>query len=137
VDSTKKPAEGTSSSRHFHLLIFEREKGSENGFHKGRRITRDADDMAGFGNPDPDGTRRAGTRSKTATGNWWAMTMCASPEGPLGSADYAAIGSNQRVVFSLASTARAWDALGTPSRSIKVGSGSWAASRKSAATAFA
>jgi len=39
----------------------QREKGSETGFHKGRRITRDANILAGFENPDPDGTRHAGT----------------------------------------------------------------------------
>jgi hypothetical protein len=32
---------------------FEREKGSETGFYKGRRITRGADILAGFENPDP------------------------------------------------------------------------------------
>jgi hypothetical protein len=55
----------------------EREKGSETGFHKGRRITRDANILAGFADPDPDGTRHAVTRSEGATGSWWAMTICA------------------------------------------------------------
>jgi hypothetical protein len=57
------------------LILIEREKGSETGFHKGRRITRDANILAGFANPDPDGTRHAGTRSKSATGNCWAMCV--------------------------------------------------------------
>ncbi len=52
-----------------------RRLGSETGFHKGWRITRDANIPAGFREPDPDGTRHAGTRRKMATGNWWAMTV--------------------------------------------------------------
>lgn len=47
------------------------EKGSETGIHRGRSITRDPHDSAGFANPDPDGTRLAVTRSKRAMGNWW------------------------------------------------------------------
>jgi hypothetical protein len=48
-------------------------EGSETGIHKGRRITRDADILAGFENPDPDGTRHAAMVSKRATGNWWPI----------------------------------------------------------------
>jgi hypothetical protein len=59
--------------------IFEREKGSETGIHKGRRITRDAVFSAGFANSDPDGTRHARTRSKRATGNWWAIAESVRP----------------------------------------------------------
>jgi hypothetical protein len=62
-----------SNKRRIVPLARIRERGSETGFHKGRRITRDANILAGFENPDPDGTRHAVARSKTATGTWWAM----------------------------------------------------------------